>query len=122
MRMFAFVSLYFFLSACSSTGLGVDTFKVSELGKAGLPKFSQGKGKASKRYETIKDPQYVIKPGDKLSVKFFFNPELNEQDLIVRPDGRISLQLVHEVEAANLTAPQLTALLAERYAGSTQES
>ena len=35
----------------------------------------------------------------------------------MRPDGRISLQLIHEVEAANLTAPQLTSLLAERYKG-----
>ncbi len=117
MRMLAFVSLYFCLTACSSIGPGVEAFKVSELGSAGLPKFSQGSGRASKLYETIEDPQYVIKSGDKLSVKFFFNPELNEQDLIVRPDGRISLQLVHEVEAANLTAPQLTALLAKRYAG-----
>ncbi len=117
MRMLVFVSLYFCLSACSSIGPGAEAFKVSELGSAGLPKFSQGNGKIGKLYETIEDPQYVIKPGDKLSVKFFFNPELNEQDLIVRPDGRISLQLVHEVEAANLTAPQLTALLAERYAG-----
>ncbi len=115
MRMSVIVSLLFFLSACSTIGTGVDAFKVSELGKAGLPKFSQGKGK--QLFKTIEDPQYVIKPGDKLSVKFFFNPELNEQDLIVRPDGRISLQLVHEVEAANLTAPQLTTLLAERYAG-----
>ena len=115
MRMLVILSLLCFLSACSSIGTGVDAFKVSELGKAGLPKFSQGNGK--QLFKTIEDPQYVIKPGDKLSVKFFFNPELNEQDLIVRPDGRISLQLVHEVEAANLTAPQLTTLLAERYAG-----
>ncbi len=117
MRMLTFVSLCFCLPACSSIGPGVEAFKVSELGSAGLPKFSQSNGKVSKLYETIEDPQYVIKSGDKLSVKFFFNPELNEQDLIVRPDGRISLQLVHEVEAANLTAPQLTALLAKRYAG-----
>ncbi len=116
MRMLSIISLYFFLSACSSIGPGVDAFKVSELGSSGLPKFSQGNGKAGQLYEIIEDPQYVIRSGDKLSVKFFFNPELNEQDLIVRPDGRISLQLVHEVEAANLTAPQLTALLAERYA------
>ena len=63
------------------------------------------------------DEQYVIKTGDQLSVKFFFNPELNEENLIVRPDGRISLQLIHEVEAANLTAPQLTSLLEEQYKG-----
>jgi hypothetical protein len=25
------------------------------------------------------DPRYIIQPGDQLSVKFFFNPELNEE-------------------------------------------
>lgn len=65
----------------------------------------------------IVDERYVIQPGDTLSIKFFFNPELNEEDIVVRPDGRISLQLVHEVTAANLTAPQLTNLLAEKYKG-----
>lgn len=117
MRMLCIVGIYFMLSACSSIGVGVEAYEVSELGNKGLPQFPQNKGLASKQYQTVEDPQYVIKPGDKLSVKFFFNPELNEQDLIVRPDGRISLQLVQEVEAANLTAPQLTAQLTKRYAG-----
>ncbi len=117
MRMLAFVSLFIFLSACSSIGDGVEVFKVSDLGKAGLPKFSKSGSLKGTKSVPRDDEQYVIKPGDKLSIKFFFNPELNEQDLIVRPDGRISLQLVHEVEAANLTAPQLTRLLAERYSG-----
>ena len=120
MRILALVgmfSMFCLLSACNSMGPGADALKVSDLGKAGLPKFSQQRGTRGKKYETIKDPQYVIKPGDKLSVKFFFNPELNEEDLIVRPDGRISLQLINEVEAANLTAPQLTTLLSERYMG-----
>src|SRR6266498_2684410 len=37
--------------------------------------------------------EYVIQPGDTLDVKFFYNPELNELLVTVRPDGRISLQL-----------------------------
>ena len=37
--------------------------------------------------------EYVIQPGDELDIKFFYNPELNES-VIVRPDGKISLQLV----------------------------
>ena len=117
MRVLAFVSMVIFLSACSSIGGGVEVFKVSDLGKEGLPKFSKSGSLKATKSVPRDDEQYVIKPGDKLSIKFFFNPELNEQDLIVRPDGRISLQLVHEVEAANLTAPQLTRLLAERYIG-----
>lgn len=117
MRMLAFVGLCIFLSACSSIEAGVEVFKVSDLGKEGLPKIS-GNGKMQGTKPALRvERQYVIKPGDKLSIKFFFNPELNEQDLIVRPDGRISLQLIHEVKAANLTAPQLTSLLAERYVG-----
>jgi len=117
MRMLAFVSLSIFLTSCSFIGAGVETFEVIDLGNEGLPKIFLGDRTTSKQYKTSEDPEYVIKSGDKLSVKFFFNPELNEQDLIVRPDGRISLQLIHEVEAANLTAPQLTTLLAERYTG-----
>jgi len=43
--------------------------------------------------------EYVIQPGDELDVKFFYNPDLNEL-VTVRPDGRISLQLVGEAIAA----------------------
>ncbi len=53
--------------------------------------------------------------GDQLDVKFFYNPELNEQ-VSIRPDGRISLQLVHEIMAVNLTPQELTDLLTKKYA------
>jgi protein involved in polysaccharide export with SLBB domain len=58
--------------------------------------------------------EYRIQVGDQLDIKFFFNPELNEQ-VTVRPDGRISLQLAKEVMAFGLTPAQLTEQLAERY-------
>ena len=117
MRMLAFISMFIFLSACSSIGPGVEVFKAADLGKDGLPKFSKNMSLKDTKLISSDNAQYVIKTGDKLSIKFFFNPELNEQDLIVRPDGRISLQLIHEVEAASLTAPQLTSLLVDRYKG-----
>ena len=60
--------------------------------------------------------EYRIQPGDLLDVKLFYNPELNEQ-LTVRPDGRITLQLVNDVVAAGLTPAELTAVLAKAYAG-----
>ena len=44
---------------------------------------------------------YVIHAGDQLDIKFFFNPELNES-VVVRPDGKISLQLIDEIQAAGL--------------------
>jgi protein involved in polysaccharide export with SLBB domain len=58
--------------------------------------------------------EYKLHVGDELDVKFFFNPDLNER-LIVRPDGRISLQLVPEIVAAGMTPRELTDLLKQEY-------
>lgn len=115
--MLAFISMFLFLSACSSIGPGIEVFTVSDLGKDGLPKFSENGSQKDITFVSSDDERYVIQPGDKLSIKFFFNPELNEENLIVRPDGLISLQLVNEIKAADLTPVQLKSLLAEKYAG-----
>ncbi len=118
MQVLALLSVLFFLSSsCASLGGGVDVFKAADLGKDGFPKSSKNKRPKGVKSTITDQDQYVIKPGDKLSIKFFFNPELNEEDLIVRPDGRVSLQLIHEIKAEDLTATQLTSLLAERYKG-----
>lgn len=57
---------------------------------------------------------YRIQPGDLLDVKFFYNPELNEQ-VTVRSDGKISLQLIREVTAAGMTPTGLTDTLNMAY-------
>ena len=57
---------------------------------------------------------YVIQPGDELEIKFFYNPEINEK-VTVRPDGKISLQLVDEVPAAGLKPIQLDEVLTRKY-------
>ncbi|MGD0229796.1 MAG: polysaccharide biosynthesis/export family protein [Syntrophorhabdales bacterium] len=59
-------------------------------------------------------PEYRLNPGDVLDIKFFYNPELNET-VMVRPDGRISLQLANETMAAGLTPDELRKSLTERY-------
>ncbi len=58
---------------------------------------------------------YFIQSGDQLDIKFFYNPELNET-LTVRPDGKISLQLVDEVQAAGLKPSELDDVLTKKYA------
>ncbi|HAA03494.1 MAG TPA: sugar transporter [Syntrophobacteraceae bacterium] len=60
------------------------------------------------------EQEYRLQVGDQLDVKFFYNPELNEA-VVVRPDGRISLQLVHEVKAVDMTPAELRAQLMEKY-------
>lgn len=58
--------------------------------------------------------EYLIQPGDSLDIRFFYNPELNEQQQ-VRPDGRISLQLVGEQTVAGHTPHQVEAMLRDQY-------
>jgi protein involved in polysaccharide export with SLBB domain len=62
----------------------------------------------------IRSREYKIQVGDQLGVKFFYNPELNEE-LTVRPDGRISLQLIPEIVAAGHTPASLSELLRALY-------
>jgi len=59
---------------------------------------------------------YLLQAGDVISVKFYQHPELNE-DLTIRPDGKISLQLIGEVEAEGLSPAALTEAVTRRYAG-----
>ena len=59
---------------------------------------------------------YLIGVGDVLDIKFMYNPELNELAVPVRPDGRISLQLAHDIQAVGLSPNQLRTALVEKYA------
>jgi len=59
---------------------------------------------------------YVIGVGDVLDIKFTYNPELNELNVPVRPDGKISLQMAPDIQAVGLTSNQLRAALVEKYA------
>ncbi len=59
---------------------------------------------------------YQIQVGDQLDIKFFFNPELNET-VLVRPDGRIALQLVGEITVVGHTVEQIRAILIKTYSG-----
>lgn len=63
---------------------------------------------------TAAQPEYLIQPGDNLDIRFFYNPELNELQQ-VRPDGRISLQLVGEQNVAGRTPHQVESLLRQQY-------
>jgi polysaccharide export outer membrane protein len=57
---------------------------------------------------------YVIGPGDGLTVFVYRAPELSAPNLPVRPDGRISLPLVPDIEAAGRTPSQLAREIEQR--------
>jgi polysaccharide biosynthesis/export protein len=56
--------------------------------------------------EAAVPPDYVIGPDDLLSIQFWREKDLSG-DVAVRPDGRISLLLLNDVQAAGLTPEQL---------------
>lgn len=54
----------------------------------------------------IPPPDYVIGPEDQLSIVFYHDKEMSA-DVVVRPDGKISLPLLNDVLASGLTPEQL---------------
>jgi polysaccharide biosynthesis/export protein len=59
-------------------------------------------------------PDYVIGAGDVLNIFVYRAPELSVEGLPVRPDGRISVPLVQDIDAAGLTPTQLGVRITER--------
>ncbi len=58
-------------------------------------------------------PNYRIQIGDELHIRFMYQPDMNEQ-MPVRPDGRISLVSTGELAVVGLTPTELEKLVVER--------
>jgi polysaccharide export outer membrane protein len=93
------VILLLTLIACAPTHVVINRTSVAQLQKQG-------------HLTQVQD--YKIQVGDELDIKLYYNPELNDR-VPVRPDGRISLQLVGEIMVFDMTPAELTKLLMEKY-------
>lgn len=62
------------------------------------------------------EQDYRIHKGDKLSVKFLYQPELSDAAVVVRPDGKISLSMIPELKVEGLTVKELKAVVEKAYA------
>lgn len=51
-------------------------------------------------------PPYLLGPGDRLDVKFFRTPEMDEQ-VLVRPDGYVNLQSAGALQVLDLTPEEV---------------
>ena len=60
------------------------------------------------------DADYIIGPGDILSIDVWKESELSKQ-VSVRLDGNVSLPLVNDIKAAGLTCGELRSQLTEKY-------
>lgn len=99
LRAFVLITLVFCLMACAPNTV-IDPVPISKFQQPARP---------------TPQADYLIGVGDTLDIKFMYNPELNELLVPVRPDGRISLQLANDIQAAGLTPEQLRKSLIEKY-------
>lgn len=60
------------------------------------------------------DPDYLIGPEDVLNVNVWKEAEISATAVPVRPDGRISLPLLNDIQAAGLSPIQLAAEITEK--------
>ena len=97
--------LLLFSSACTFADL-MNSHSAHDLSPVGVEVFPD-------QVEEI--TQLTLKPGDVLDIKFYYDQALNEK-VTIRPDGKISLQLVDEVQAAGKTPQALDAILTQMYA------
>jgi polysaccharide biosynthesis/export protein len=67
-------------------------------------------------YDTpaAQDANYRIELGDELGISFYLNPEFDSK-VVVRPDGKIGLPVIGEINARGWTPAQLAAELDQLY-------
>lgn len=58
---------------------------------------------------------YVLEVGDVFDLRLFYHPELNENGIVIRTDGNVSVLLLGDVPARGRTPATLAADLANRY-------
>lgn len=66
-----------------------------------------GAGRPPAEAFSVQAPEYRIGAGDGLAVFVYQAPDLSAPELMVRPDGRVSLPLVPDIQAAGQTPSQL---------------
>lgn len=103
------------LSACQSTSEKIGQFAIP----AAQVNAQQSSAPQSPLATTAQSVEggalrYQLQPGDQLDVKFFYNPELNEQ-LVVGPDQNVSLQLIGVVNVAGMSVADMSDALTRRY-------
>ena len=64
---------------------------------------------------TDQSQEFRLSPGDVIELKFFYNPELNDS-MQIRPDGRIALPLIGDVDLRNKTVAEASKMLETLYA------
>ena len=114
-KMIPFLAAAFLLASAGSTPLPAQDKSAGRQDSAAAPvrsgAFAGDSPKAATPATT--DPSYVIGPEDMLDINVWKEPDMT-RIVPVRPDGKISLPLINDVQAAGSTPQQLAATVTER--------
>jgi protein involved in polysaccharide export with SLBB domain len=91
------------LSACSSRTMRGDVTSGAQTKVGSDPCLTESSALAKSAPDS---KNYKIQAGDEILLDFYLSPEFND-DVIVAPDGNITLRLIGQVRAGGLTAGQL---------------
>ena len=112
MKTRVYLALLLLLAAITSVGVAQQA--VGEKPKESVQPAAPGAAKPeSGPKSATDDPTYVIGQDDVLDISVWKEPEVSRQ-VPVRPDGKISLPLLNDVQATGLTPMQLQAQLTEK--------
>lgn len=95
-------------------GMALIAVALIPLGCVTTPERMPAAGEPSDGWPAPREPKVILQPGDELTVKFSYWPELDEAQK-VRPDGKISLQLVGDVGVQGLSPEELRQHLLDVY-------
>ncbi len=114
------MSLAIVLAGCSATATRGDTSGTGAPALSAQQCAVQAEITSAAENAGTADRDYTIQPGDELTVSFYLNSEFNDS-VVVRPDGRINLQLIGDVQAAGLTPQALAARLNQAYSSELRD-
>ncbi|MBI3546664.1 MAG: polysaccharide biosynthesis/export family protein [Gammaproteobacteria bacterium] len=89
-------------------------------GCANILDLPEGKDKETNRFSTA-EGDYRIGVDDRLQITVWRNPELSVTSVPVRPDGKISVPLIGDVQAGGNTPTQVGALIKEKLSAYIRE-
>ena len=113
-RTILFLAAAFFLVSASNTQAAFQDKKTDKQDApvAAAKNIAQA-GDDAKVTPATTDPAYVIGPQDVIDVNVWKEPDMT-RIVPVRPDGKISLPLINDVQAAGSTPTQLAATVTEK--------
>lgn len=107
------------LSGCASQSSEREDFPGAEKNVAQMSP-EQCDANARIQGATADTENYRIQPGDQLDIAFYLNPEFNDE-VIVRPDGKISMRLAGSLPAAGMTPEELAKELDTAYSSELRD-